>query len=338
MGHALEQRAYWAPVLAFVLCAGLVRWLVVGAARRFALDRPNERSLHSQPVPRLGGVGIVCGTLGGWTLVPSALTPSLWVGAVLLGVVSLVEDVRGVPAVARFLAHFVAAGYFVYATSAGLLPGPLVPVVVIGIVWVTNLYNFMDGSDGLAGGMAAFGFGAYGIGAWGAGAHDFALASASIAGAAAAFLLFNFAPAKIFMGDIGSIPLGFLAASFGVFGWHHDLWPAWFPLLVFSPFLVDASVTLVARQLRGEKVWRAHRSHYYQRLVLMGWGHRKVALAEYGLMLAAGTSALGGVHATTAVQATVIAGWVAAYGIILRVIDLRWTRFTVTARRATPET
>jgi UDP-N-acetylmuramyl pentapeptide phosphotransferase/UDP-N-acetylglucosamine-1-phosphate transferase len=312
-----------------VLGAGVVRWLVVGAARRFALDNPNERSLHSQPVPRLGGVGILCGALAGWALVPSAVTPSLWVGAVLLGVVSLVEDVRGVPAAGRFLAHFVAAGYFVHATCAGSLPWLLLFLVVVGIVWVTNLYNFMDGSDGLAGGMAVFGFGAYGIGAWSAGAEPFGLANACIAGASAGFLLFNFAPAKIFMGDSGSIPLGFLAASFGVFGWQHDLWPAWFPLLVFSPFLVDASVTLIARLLRREKVWRAHRSHYYQRLVLMGWGHRKVALAEYGLMLVAGTSALAGVQSRVVLQAAVIVGWLAAYGVVLRLIDVRWRQFKV---------
>jgi UDP-N-acetylmuramyl pentapeptide phosphotransferase/UDP-N-acetylglucosamine-1-phosphate transferase len=320
-------QAYFAPVVSLALSAGIVRWLVAGAARRFALDQPNERSLHSQPVPRLGGAGILCGTLAGWALVRSALTPSLWAGAVLLGVVSLVEDIRGVPMVRRFLAHFVAASYFAYSTLAGTLPWPLLPIMVIGIMWVTNLYNFMDGSDGLAGGMAVFGFGAYALGAWQAGATGFAIASACISTSACAFLFFNFAPARIFMGDIGSIPLGFLAASFGLFGWRYDFWPSWFPFVVFSPFLVDASVTLVARQLRGEKVWRAHRSHYYQRLVLIGWGHRKVAVAEYGLMAAVAASSLATIGTPWGTQVAVVAAWAAIYIIFLHRIDVRWRRF-----------
>lgn len=332
MVDALSTTACAAPVLAFVSSAAMVRWLVAGAARRFALDHPNERSLHSQPVPRLGGAGIVCGLLAGWSLVAGALSLPIWLGTALLAVVSLVEDVRGVPMAGRFLAHFVAATFFVLPTLGGAVPAALLPLVVIGIVWVTNLYNFMDGSDGLAGGMAVFGFGAYAVGAWLAGSPTFALASSSVAAAAAAFLLFNFAPAKIFMGDVGSIPLGFLAASVGVAGWTRGIWPAWFPFLVFSPFLVDASVTVVARQLRGEKVWRAHRSHYYQRLVLMGWGHRRVAVAEYALMLAAGASSLLTLHAPRIVQASLIAGWVVVYAVLLRTIDRRWVRFEALAR------
>jgi UDP-N-acetylmuramyl pentapeptide phosphotransferase/UDP-N-acetylglucosamine-1-phosphate transferase len=338
MEHAPILGACLGSLVGFAVCAGIVRSLVGDALRRLALDRPNERSLHTQPVPRLGGLGIICGTLAGWAVVSPATTPSFWVGALLLGIVSLVEDVRGVPMAGRLLAQFVASGYFVYTTIAGAMAWPLLLVVVIGIVWVTNLYNFMDGSDGLAGGMALFGFGAYGIGAWVAGADGFAAASTTVAAAAVAFLLFNFAPAKIFMGDIGSIPLGFLAASFGLFGWRNNLWPAWFPFLVFSPFLIDASVTIVVRQLHGEKIWCAHRSHYYQRLVLMGWGHRKVALAEYGLMFAVAISALVGSISMPAMQTAIIVGWAAVYVAILRSIDARWARFQLTAPSATPET
>jgi UDP-N-acetylmuramyl pentapeptide phosphotransferase/UDP-N-acetylglucosamine-1-phosphate transferase len=328
---SLWDSANWAPVVAFSVCAALLRWIVGGGAHRVALDQPNERSLHSRPISRLGGVGILCGTLAGWAFVSSALTLALFGGAVLIGVVSLIEDVRGVPMAIRFSAHFLAAGYFVNATLAGSLGWPVLLVVVVGIVWVINLYNFMDGSDGLAGGMTVFGFGTFGIAACLSGAPGFALASASVAGSAAAFLIFNFAPAKIFMGDAGSIPLGFLAASCGLFGWRNELWPAWFPLLVFSPFLVDASVTIVARLLRREKIWRAHRSHYYQRLVLMGWGHRRVAIAEYGLMVLVSISALVAVHSTVGVQCAVLAGWVAVYLAMLRKIDSRWRRFTLGA-------
>src|SRR4030095_6825063 len=137
---------------------------------------------------------------------------------------------------------------------------------------------------GLAGGMAVIGFGTYGLAAWLAGSSEFALLAWSIAAASAAFLLFNFPPARVFMGDAGSIPLGFLCGALGAYGIANEAWPAWFPLLVFSPFSVDASVAIARRVLRGERFWIAHRSHYYQRLVLSGWGRRRLAGWSYALM------------------------------------------------------
>jgi UDP-N-acetylmuramyl pentapeptide phosphotransferase/UDP-N-acetylglucosamine-1-phosphate transferase len=93
--------------------------------------------------------------------------------------------------------------------------------------------------------------------------------------AAAVFLKANFHPARIFLGDVGSVPLGFLAGALGALGVYRDLVPVWFPFVVFAPFFVDATVTLLRRMLRGERFWQAHREHYYQRLVQMGWGHRR---------------------------------------------------------------
>ena len=203
--------------------------------------------------------------------------------AFALAGVSVLDDVRGLPVALRFLAHFVAAVACLLAlgiTDWALLAGTL------AVVWMTNLYNFMDGSDGLAGGMAAIGFGALALAAWLGNAPGLAAFSAAIAAAALAFLRFNFPPAQVFMGDAGSIPLGFLAATLGILGAMQNVWPWLFPLLVFSPFIVDASVTLARRALRGEKIWKAHRSHYYQRVVLLGASHRQLALAAYALMLA----------------------------------------------------
>ena len=94
------------------------------------------------------------------------------------------------------------------------------------------------------------------------------------------------------MGDVGSIPLGFVAAAIGVYGWYSAIWPAWLPLLAFSAFIVDTTLTLAQRAARGEHLWQAHRKHYCQRLVRMGLGHRRTALAEYVLMAATGISAL----------------------------------------------
>ena len=255
-------------------------------------DIPNDRSLHVSPTPRIGGVGIMAGVLSAWVLMFN--TAMWWLILPMLGlfVISLLDDLRSLPVRLRLTAHFAAAAVMV--AGAGLLQqGMLVTVLILLLtVWMTNLYNFMDGSDGLAGGMALIGFSIYGIAALMGHNELIATLNFSIAAAAAVFLCFNFYPAKIFMGDAGSIPLGFLVAAMGVWGWQNQLWPAWFPLLVFSPFVLDATVTLLKRALRGEKILQPHREHYYQRLLMLGIGHRNTALIEYALMLAAGSAAL----------------------------------------------
>jgi UDP-N-acetylmuramyl pentapeptide phosphotransferase/UDP-N-acetylglucosamine-1-phosphate transferase len=191
---------------------------------------------------------------------------------------------------------------------------------------MTNLYNFMDGADGLAGGMALFGFGFLGIAAWLKGDTGFAWINISIAAAASAFLLFNFHPARIFLGDAGSVPLGFLAAAFGLMGWQREIWPWWFPLLVFSPFIVDASVTLTRRAVAGIAIWRAHRDHYYQRLVQLGWGHRRTALAEYALMAGCGVAALLALHWPPLAQMGLLAAATMIYALLIAAITRAWHR------------
>ena len=182
----------------------------------------------------------------------------------------------------------------------------------------------MDGADGLAGGMAVIGFCAYAAAARLAGDAHLAVTCLCVAAAAAAFLMFNFPPARIFMGDSGSIPLGFLAAAFGLLGWRDGSWPLWFPLVVFAPFVVDASVTLARRALRGERFWQAHRSHYYQRLVLTGWSHRQLAVAEYGLMLLTSGASLLALHRPAPVQLLILASLGVVYILLGRTVDLRW--------------
>jgi UDP-N-acetylmuramyl pentapeptide phosphotransferase/UDP-N-acetylglucosamine-1-phosphate transferase len=199
-------------------------------------------------------------------------------------------------------------------------------MLVLATAWMINLYNFMDGSDGLAGGMAMFGFGAYALGASLASDTVLTVVAASFAATAAAFLAFNFHPAKVFMGDAGSIPLGFLAAVLGLIGWHTGHWPLWFPVLVFSPFAVDASITLARRLLRGEAFWRAHRSHYYQRMVQLGWGHRNTALAEYALMAACGATALWTLGQPPTVQWISLAAIALAYVALAVAVDIAWRR------------
>jgi UDP-N-acetylmuramyl pentapeptide phosphotransferase/UDP-N-acetylglucosamine-1-phosphate transferase len=266
-----------------------------------------------------------------------------WLAAasLLVAGTSFLDDRLQLPAATRIVSHFIAAGVLMYGgfvldttTLPGVtwsLPAALALVVTpLYIVWMINLYNFMDGSDGLAGGMTVFGFGAYALGAWLAGDAMFAVVAASIAAAAAAFLAFNFHPAKVFMGDAGSIPLGFLAAAVGLTGWHAGHWPLWFPVLVFSPFIIDASVTLARRLLRGEAIWRAHRTHYYQRLVQLGWGHRDTALAEYALMAFCGATALWALGQAPAIQWVTLAAAAFVYVALAAIVDTAWRRHTRT--------
>jgi UDP-N-acetylmuramyl pentapeptide phosphotransferase/UDP-N-acetylglucosamine-1-phosphate transferase len=206
------------------------------------------------------------------------------------------------------------------------MPWIVVPIAVLALMWFTNLYNFMDGSDGLAGGMAVAGFGAYAIAAWQSGDPALATAAAGTAAAALGFLAFNFHPARVFMGDSGSIPLGFLAGAMGLAGWRDGLWPLWFPVLAFGPFVADASATLARRVLRGERFWQAHRTHYYQRLVQLGWGHRRTAFAEYALMLLCAAVALGVRVADAGAQMAGLAGCALVIAMAGVLVDAAWRR------------
>jgi UDP-N-acetylmuramyl pentapeptide phosphotransferase/UDP-N-acetylglucosamine-1-phosphate transferase len=309
-------------LVAFLAAGILVRLLSSPRFARLAMDTPNERSLHTAPTPRTGGIGLFLGAAIAWLFTGFGALGYLALLTAAISAIFLVDDVRSLSVGVRFAVQFVAAIGFVVAS--GLQPLWLLPLLVVGIVWSMNLYNFMDGANGLAGGMAVIGFGAYAFAALAVGANDLAVVSAIVAGAALGFLAWNFDPARIFLGDAGSIPLGFLAAAIGILGWQSGVWPFWFPLLVFSPFVLDATVTLVRRALRGEKVWQAHKVHYYQRLVGLGWSHRRMALSEYALMIAAAGSALFLRDASWLAAAALVAMWVAVYAVIAVSIDRRW--------------
>jgi UDP-N-acetylmuramyl pentapeptide phosphotransferase/UDP-N-acetylglucosamine-1-phosphate transferase len=316
--------------VSFAACALiLLALLKTGVAWRLATDIPNDRSLHVRPTPRVGGWGIVPVVVVAMAIV----APALWLaaaGAGLLAAVSQIDDRRGLPARVRFVAHLAAVAALVWGHPA---PAPfwLLLGVSFLLLWLVNLYNFMDGADGLAGGMAMFGFTGYAIAAMisAHAARELMLASAAAAGAAAGFLLFNFHPAKVFMGDAGSIPLGFLAGALGYWGWSEQVWPIWFPALVFSPFIGDASVTLLRRLLRGEKIWEAHREHYYQRMVQYGLGHSKTARNWYVVMVAGITLALISLASAPVVQWCNVGAWSIVLLLIGIRVDSRWRRFNL---------
>jgi UDP-N-acetylmuramyl pentapeptide phosphotransferase/UDP-N-acetylglucosamine-1-phosphate transferase len=276
------------------------------------------------PIPRSGGLGLHAAVLLAWPLTGAAVPAIVLVSlAILLGI-SAADDVRGLPAIVRFAAHVLAGGAVCVSLLSPDFGTAAIIIAALMLVWMINLYNFMDGSDGLAGGMALLGFAAYGIAAYVAGNTPFAWLNFAIAAAAAAFLAFNFYPARIFMGDAGSVPLGFLAGCFGLIGWLHQDWAWWFPLLVFSPFIVDASVTLARRLCAGAAIWQAHRDHYYQRLVRMGWGHRRTALAEYALMALCGGAALAGLRWSPGAQMALLAVAAVVYIALIVAVELVW--------------
>ena len=309
-----------------VVAIAVITLLRVSPLAARIVDRPGERSLHAVATPRFGGIGLMLGALPLVFLEGSQEIRLIGGAALLLALVSLVDDVRSLPVAVRLPCHLAAAAWAVGvagpgAQSPGALAIAIAVVAVLAIAWMTNLYNFMDGADGLAGGMALIGFGALAFAAFRGGDAALANASLALAAAAAGFLVFNFPPARVFMGDAGSVPLGFLAGALGWLGAVRDVWPGWYPLLVFSPFIVDATVTLARRVARSEPFLQAHRAHCYQRLVLGGWSHRKLAVAAWGLMAAVAASALVALGQRPAVQGAIIFAWAIAYVALLLAVD-----------------
>lgn len=316
------------PELAILVLAVAASAATIHLMLRFrlhgALDEPNQRSLHHRPIPRAGGVGIMVAAAigavqagGPWLAVSLALS---------LAAVSALDDQFSLPIPFRFFAHFLAASGLWAGGGLAVDGWPAMLAAVIAVVWMTNLYNFMDGADGLAGGMALFGFAAYAFAASEGGDPQIAVFSGCIAAGAAGFLLFNFHPARIFMGDVGSIPLGFLAAALGLEGLRRDLWPLWFPIVVFSPFIVDASVTLLRRMLHGKRIWQAHREHHYQVMVRGGLGHRTTALIWYVLMAAVAASACAVLEIARQRWLPMLGFWTIVYFCLAYAVDARYRR------------
>lgn len=310
-------------MLAF-LVAHIGTLLLVSGRLPFSIpDHPNARSLHARVTPRSGGLAIMAAVLAAWGMIPGAD----WVLLATAGIVfasSLRDDLCGLGIQWRLLSQFAAAGGLVFFSLPDLQAPWLAALVLFGMVWSCNLFNFMDGSDGLAGGMAVSGFLFYGLAALAQGNAPIAMESFGIAAAALAFLWFNFQPAKIFMGDAGAIPLGFLGAGLGLQGWMQQAWPGWFPFLVFFPFIADSGVTLLKRTIQGENPLKAHRSHYYQRMILMGWSHKKLALWAYAWMIATGGSAMAGLASDNPLA--LFAFWLCLTALVMTGIDLKWRK------------
>ncbi len=320
----------WAILLsAFVGAWGLTWWCFQASSWCHLLDHPNERSLHMSPIPRSGGIAFLLAIVLAWLAgAANGLRPGGWswvvYGLLPIAAISLWDDLHGVRPGIRLLVHGAVAALLVaegFRFAQLDLPGirlemtePLAALVsFFFIVWMVNLYNFMDGMDGLAGGMAVAGFAALAVLGHLAGDASYAFANAAVVAGVAGFLLWNLPPARIFMGDCGAASLGLMVAMAVIRGSREEVFPLWAALLVFSPFLFDATLTLLRRLVRGERIWEPHRNHCYQRLVTSGWGQARTLAAAYLLILAAAGSALLLVHATTLVQWFGLALWALGY-------------------------
>ncbi len=326
---------------ALLLIPALAAW----ARSRNLLDVPNERSSHTEPTPRVGGVGIVAGVaagqLAGWALGEPALQHSTVIAAGALAIVALsvADDLRSLSAVARLLAQGVIAGAVVWqAAPATAGVGAAMTGVgwLVGAAWIVglvNAYNFMDGIDGMAGGQAIVAAAGWAVVGFAAGDAGLVAATVAIGAACAGFLVFNRPPARVFMGDGGSAFLGFVFAVLPL-GAPLPGWGLAAAACFVWPFLFDTTFTLLRRLSRGENVLLAHRSHLYQRLTVTGLSHARVTslyigLAALGLPAGVAVAVGRGMLALVAAAALPIAGIAVWRMVVRREESVRRSKFEV---------
>ena len=311
---------------AVVFATGFICWLATGALIpilrwRSVLDRPNARSSHLAPIPRGGGIAVTGSVLLAWialrqTGLVGSIASGALLGAAILAVVSWIDDLRSLSPGVRLLAQAVAVLIGILAlpearNGLDVWLGPAVYYAAVGLIWIwwINLFNFMDGIDGLAASeAAAIGAGLLLFASIGEGADPgAALLAAAVIGGATGFLLWNWSPARIFLGDVGSIPLGYLSGFLLLDLATRGHWKI--ALILPLYFIADATITLLRRLLRGERVWEPHRQHLYQRAVRSGLGHAGVVkrvIAADLLLILFGWTAENGWGSVSLVAAIVI--------------------------------
>lgn len=279
----------FAQTILFVVIA-IAAFIGTGALLPFLrahaiLDHPNERSSHKTPTPKGGGLALIAVVLAAWVITglylenSAFLTWALPFVALTLAGLSWVDDLRGLPPVFRLAAQIIAVSCILLLRPMpetffqNLLPHAL-DTLLAGIIWVwfINLFNFMDGIDGITGiETIIIGFGVILIGE-----GPVAYLGGILAAAATGFLGWNWHPAKVFMGDVGSIPLGFLLGWLLLNMAGNGHWAA--AIILPAYYLTDATLTLIRRALKNEKLWHAHRQHFYQQAVQRGLSHGNVAI------------------------------------------------------------
>ncbi len=323
-------------IISFLLSTTLTWLLFSNRLGIKLLDQPNSRSLHTTPIQRSGGLAIAA-TLFFMFIVNIAALPesviNIAIGVLIIFSISIIDDIRHVPSILRLGFHLSAAGWLVYAgygLNSVIFPGGgeillSKPVswllTILLITWMTNLYNFMDGMDGFAGGMTVIGFSVLAF-VFISDSQIMATVSLIVVAATLGFLIFNFPPAKIFMGDSGSSLLGYLAAALMLIADKTDVMPIWLSVIIFSPFIIDATITLITRLSKKQKIWIAHKQHYYQQLVESGWSHRRTVLTEYCLMFVSGIMAIAGNNASAMAQFFIVGFFIILYIAIVFMIHI----------------
>ncbi|MCP4089379.1 MAG: glycosyltransferase family 4 protein [Gammaproteobacteria bacterium] len=290
-----------------LLLVGSVSWVITGFIHRYALannmiDVPNERSSHTTPTARGGGIAIVISFIMGllllWNISQLGNEPftALVGSGLLIAIVGVVDDQGHIAARWRLLTHFSAAGWLLFWLG-GCPPLLLFETVydlgwagniiaAVALVWLLNLYNFMDGIDGIAGIEALSSSLAAGLLLlFVLDYQEMASLHLLIAAAVTGFLVWNFPPAMIFMGDVGSGFLGLMLGALVLCSTHVEPQMLWVWLILLGVFFVDATYTLTRRLLRGDKLYEAHRSHAYQYASRKYGRHLPVTLAVFVINL-----------------------------------------------------
>jgi UDP-N-acetylmuramyl pentapeptide phosphotransferase/UDP-N-acetylglucosamine-1-phosphate transferase len=311
------------PLLVLVATLWLMKPVLGWLKRRAILDRPVERSVHRAPVPRGGGLVVVPAVLVAWLALallaqapPGTLTIVL--AAAALAALSWRDDVAGLPIALRLAAHAVAVAVGLAALPPGVFQGLLPPLAdraAAGLLWLwfLNAYNFMDGIDGITGvETAAIGLGIALVAAARPADGDASMAALALAAGGLGFLRWNWHPAQIFMGDVGSIALGYLGGFLLLALAAHGLWAPAVILPLY--YIADAGITMARRALAGERFWEAHRRHFYQRALAPDGDHAAVArivLAGDLLLLALAVLAASHPWPALAAAAAVVAAMLA---------------------------
>ena len=320
MSLAASLAAGGASFAAVAVLTGPVRRLL---RNHGVMDRPNQRSSHGAAVPRGGGVVVIVVLLAVWLALWLAVACAgcgalFWVvlaGALGLAAVSWLDDLRGgLPALPRLLAQVAAVGAGIAALPGDALvfQGSLPAVVdhalaALAWLWFVNLFNFMDGIDGISGAEgASLGLGAFLLALLGVAPAGLGPLGLALAGVSLGFLLWNWHPAKIFLGDVGSVPLGYLGGWLMLALAASGAWQA--ALLLPAYYLADATLTLARRLLRGRRIWEAHREHFYQRVVAAGWSHARTSALIAGNNLLLIGLAIASRQGETAAGAALAAG------------------------------
>ncbi len=257
------------------------------------ITHPGERQSHQRATPTGGGLGLVFSIVVTTLCLELIISlPDFWwqnvlPGVLLLAIVGWRDDKKSVSSLLRLTIQLVVSIWLIGFGRVGfpLTDMVLWAVVILAMVWLMNAYNFMDGSNGMAGFQGVFAGVTMAVLFQAGGAYPMALIALAVAAACAGFLPLNFPVAKVFMGDVSSVPLGFIFAAFVVYGMQTGSLGISVSILIMSVFLVDATLTLLTRAFRRERWYTAHAQHIYQRLIAQGWTHRRVLVVYQAINL-----------------------------------------------------